>query len=97
MMLLDVIKKKGIWVALNEKNNIGNTATICACIQQNVDIAEMLTKAGADIYIKNNNGQNAMYFLKTEADKKKIRVRDFPSLFSFYDTNLSLCTYFDSI
>jgi len=71
--LLLFIKKTGQYMALNDKNSLGNTAIICACIQQNTDIACSLAAAGADIYIKNNNGQNGMYWLKSEDDKRRLR------------------------
>lgn len=89
--LLEFVKKTGLYSALNDKNNIGNTAIICACIQQNTDIACSIAAAGADIYIKNNNGQNGMYWLKSEEDKRRLRKSP-PSVFAPVMSIFCFCT-----
>ncbi len=49
----------------NERDVNGRTALMCAAINNNIEIAEELIRAGADYTTTDSEGNNAMYYAKT--------------------------------
>ncbi|WP_024790247.1 ankyrin repeat domain-containing protein [Lebetimonas sp. JH292] len=59
---------------INMQDNYGNTALMKAAMEGNIDVFEDLLNNGADIFIKNNDGNSVLWFACFSNSKKIVET-----------------------
>lgn len=64
MLMLKTMKVKQHWANsnINDVDNFGNTALMFASKKLSVTVVSLLLEKGADVNIKNNNGDTALIY-----------------------------------